>query len=183
MPFECPRCVIDTNVLSDFYEGKCLDLIWQIYPGGVWIDPYVCEELKAKYNLDVQEQLTRLQLPYNFTNDYEPEHFIEMAEIKNRRRALKYADISCVVNARIHDATCLSADNAVYKTCAERGVSCPPRRATSRGCAQETYPQTTSLNAFPIFPRSWVNDEIFCSRTDSCQFRMNPNLSCHIGLY
>ncbi|MCV5289787.1 hypothetical protein OFB97_31100, partial [Escherichia coli] len=26
------------------------------------------------------------------------------------------------VNARIHDATCLSADNAVYKTCAERGV-------------------------------------------------------------
>ena len=122
MPFECPRCVIDTNVLSDFYEGKCLDLIWQIYPGGVWIDPYVCEELKAKYNLDVQEQLTRLQLPYNFTNDYEPEHFIEMAEIKNRRRALMYADISCVVNARIHDATCLSADNAVYKTCAERGV-------------------------------------------------------------
>lgn len=122
MPFECPRCVIDTNVLSDFYEGGCLGLIWQVYPGGVWIDPYVCEELKAKYNLNVQEELARLQLPYNFTNDYEPEHYVEMAEIKTRRRALKYADISCVVNARIHEATCLSADNAVYKTCGERGV-------------------------------------------------------------
>lgn len=51
-------------------------------PGWCGLTPYVCEELKAKYNLDVQEQLTRLQLPYNFTNDYEPEHFIEMAEIK-----------------------------------------------------------------------------------------------------
>ena len=122
MPFECPRCVIVTNVLSDFYEGGCLGLIWQIYPGGVWIDPYVCEELKAKYNLNVQEELARLQLAYNFTNDYEPEHLVEMAEIKTRRRALKYADISCVVNASIHDATCLSADNAVYKTCEERGV-------------------------------------------------------------
>lgn len=122
MPFECPRGVIDTNVLSDFYEGGCLGLIWQVYPGGVWIDPYVCEELKVKYNLDVQEELARLNLPYNFTNDYEPEHYVEMAEIKIRRRALKYADISCVVNARIHEATCLSADNAVYKTCGERGV-------------------------------------------------------------
>ncbi|MFJ1217509.1 hypothetical protein ACVSUH_21135 [Yersinia enterocolitica] len=106
MPFECPRCVIDTNVLSDFYEGGCLSLIWQVYPGGVWIDPYVCEELKANYALNVQKELARLQLQYNFTNDYEPEHFVEMAEIKARRRALKYADISCVVNARIHDATC-----------------------------------------------------------------------------
>lgn len=122
MPFECRRCVIDTNVLSDFFECGCLNLIWQIFPEGVWIDPYVCEELKAKYNLDVQSELNRLQLQYNFTNDYEPEHFAEMAEIKTRRRALKYADISCVVNARIHDATCLSADNAVFKTCDERGV-------------------------------------------------------------
>lgn len=122
MPFECTRCVIDTNVLSDFYEGGCLLLIWKIYPDGVWIDPYVCEELKSKYALNVQEELSRLRLQYNFTNDYEPEHFIEMAEIKTRRRALKYADISCIVNARIHDATCLSADNAVYKTCVERGV-------------------------------------------------------------
>lgn len=54
MPFQCPRCVIDTNVLSDFYECGCLPLIWQLFPGGVWIDPYVCEELKVKYQLDVQ---------------------------------------------------------------------------------------------------------------------------------
>lgn len=133
MPFECPRCVIDTNVLSDFFECGCLALIWQIFPGGVWIDPYVCEELKAKYNLDVQNELGRLQLQYNFTNDYEPEHFAEMAEIKIRRRALKYADISCVINARIHDATCLSADNAVFKTCGERGV----RAARHGGLLQE----------------------------------------------
>jgi len=122
MPFECPRCVIDTNVLSDFYECECIQLIWSLFPGGVWIDPYVCEELKAKYDLDVQQELARLQLPYNFTNDFEPEHYAEMQEIKARRRALKHADISCVINARVNQATCLSADNAVYKTCQERQV-------------------------------------------------------------
>lgn len=122
MPFECPRCVIDTNVLSDFYECGCIQLIWDLFPGGVWIDPYVCEELKVKFALDVQQELARLQLPYNFTNDYEPEHYAEMQEIKTRRRALKHADISCILNARLNDATCLSADNAVFKTCQERNV-------------------------------------------------------------
>lgn len=122
MPFQCPRCVIDTNVLSDFYGCDCLALIWQLFPGGVWIDPYVCEELKVKYQLDVQQTLARLQLPYVFTNDYEPEHYAEMQEIKVRRRALKHADISCVLQARLQDATCLSADNAVFKTCQERGI-------------------------------------------------------------
>lgn len=122
MPFECPRCVIDTNVLSDFFECGCLPLIWQMYPGGVWIDPYVSEELKAKYNLDVQSELGRLQLEYSFTNDYEPDHFVEMAEIKSRKAALKTADIACIMNAKIHDATCLSADMAVYRTCSDRGV-------------------------------------------------------------
>ena len=122
MPFQCPRCVIDTNVLSDFYECGCLPLIWQLFPGGVWSDPYVSEELKVKYQLDVQHALAHLQLPYTFTNDYEPEHYAEMQEIKERRRALKHADISCVIQARLQQATCLSADNAVYKTCQERGI-------------------------------------------------------------
>ncbi|RLM12853.1 PIN domain-containing protein [Gibbsiella quercinecans] len=151
MPFECPRCVVDTNVLSDFYESDCLPLIWQIFPGGVWIDPYVCEELKAKYELDVQQELARLQLPYNFTNDYEPEHLVEMAEIKTRRRALKYADISCVVNARIHEATCLSADNAVYKTCGERGV----KAARHGGILQEAVRRSmlTKHQALAYFQR------------------------------
>ncbi len=122
MPFSCPRCVIDTNVLSDFYECDCIQLIWDLFPGGVWIDPYVSEELKVKFELDVQAELTARQLPYNFTNDYEPEHYAEMAEIKARRRALKHADISCILNAGLNDATCLSADNAVFKTCQERNV-------------------------------------------------------------
>lgn len=61
MPFQCPRCVIDTNVLSDFHECGCLALIWQLFPGGVWIDPYVCEELKSKYQLDVQHALALFQ--------------------------------------------------------------------------------------------------------------------------
>lgn len=122
MPFECPRCVIDTNVLSDFFECGCLHLIWRIFPGGVWIDPYVCEELKAKYDLDVQQELGRLNLQYFFTNDYDAEHFAEMGEIKARKAALKTADIACIMNAKIHGATCLSADMAVYKTCADRGV-------------------------------------------------------------
>lgn len=122
MPFNCSRCVVDTNVLSDFFECRCLNLIWNIFPDGVWIDPYVCEELKTKYDLNVQKELNRLRLPYRFTNDYDPGHFVEMAEIKTRKRALKYADISCIINARLHHATCLSADNAVFKTCVERGV-------------------------------------------------------------
>lgn len=149
MPFECPRCVIDTNVLSDFFESGCLEVIWKIFPGGVWIDPYVCEELKAKYDLDVQQELMRLNLQYNFTNDYEPENLVEMAEIKTRRRALKYADISCVVNARIHDATCLSADNAVYKTCGERGV----KAARHGGILQEAVRRQllTRQEALAIF--------------------------------
>jgi len=98
MPFECRKCVIDTNVISDFYECSCLPLIWQLFPEGVWIDPYVSEELKAKYQLDIHQALNKLQLAYNFTNDYEPEHISEMGEIKTRRRALKFADISCIVN-------------------------------------------------------------------------------------
>lgn len=122
MPFQCPRCVIDTNVLADFHECGCLALIWPLFPGGVWINPYVCEELKAKYSLDVQHALAHLQLPYTFTNDYEPQHYAVMQEIKTRRRALKHADISCVIQARLQQATCLSADNAVCKTCQERGI-------------------------------------------------------------
>ncbi|WP_233592973.1 hypothetical protein [Candidatus Pantoea deserta] len=109
-------------MLADFHECGCLALIWQLFPGGVWIDPYVCEELKAKYSLDVQHALAHLQLPYTFTNDYEPQHYAEMQEIKTRRRALKHADISCVIQARLQQATCLSADNAVCKTCQERGI-------------------------------------------------------------
>ena len=122
MPFTCPRCVIDTNVMSDFFEGQCVRLIWRLFPDGVWIDPYVCEEFKAKYGLEVQRELEKHGLQYRFTADYLPEQLAEMAEIKARRMALKYADISCIVNARVNNATCLSADNAVYKTCLERGV-------------------------------------------------------------
>lgn len=122
MPFNCPRCVIDTNVLSDFYEYRCLPIIWSLFPGGVWIDPYVSEELRVKYELDVHQALTGLQLQYNFTNDYDADHYTEMLEIKTRRQALKHADISCILNAGMHDATCLSADNAVYKTCVERDI-------------------------------------------------------------
>lgn len=122
MPFSCPRCVVDTNVMSDFYQCNCLELIWSLYPGGVWIDPYVSEELKTQFGLNVQLTLEALQLPYQFTSNYDEVQLLEMVEIKKRRRALKFADISCIVNAKINDAVCLSADKAVVKTCAERGV-------------------------------------------------------------
>ncbi|AEX50944.1 hypothetical protein GRAQ_00090 [Rahnella aquatilis CIP 78.65 = ATCC 33071] len=149
MPFERQKCVVDTNVLSDFYQCECLKLIWDLYPQGVWIDPYVSEELKVRYMLDVQHELQQLGLFYNFTNNYEPEHYLEMAEIKSRRRALKTADISCIVNAKMNDATCLSADNAVYKTCTERGLKaarhggileeCVRRELITRGKAREYF--------------------------------------------
>lgn len=122
MPFQGDRCVVDTNVLSDFFSSGCLGLLWQLFPGGVWIDPYVSEEAKVKFGLDVHMELSQLNLAYNFTNNYDENYYVEMGEIKARKQALKHADICCVINAKIHNATCLSADRAVVKTCEERGL-------------------------------------------------------------
>lgn len=122
MPFTCPRACADTNVLCDFYLAGCIEIIWHLYPDGVWIDPYVHEELKVKYNLDVYHALQVKGLEYISTKNYSAEQLMQMAEIKTRKRALKFADISCIVNSGIHDAVCLSADNAVVSICIERNI-------------------------------------------------------------
>ncbi|MCG3101492.1 hypothetical protein MAQ58_18825 [Enterobacter sp. DRP3] len=160
--------MLDTNIISDFHEARCLHLLWQLYPGGVWIDPHVSEELRRKFGLDVHQTLAELQLDYNFTNDYAPELLAEMLEIKQRRRALKFADISCIINARLNDAVCLSADNAVYKLCQERNVlvarhggllaECVRRELITKAEALEHL--TTFLNAGLTMPDE-VRDNFF----------------------
>jgi hypothetical protein len=122
MPFNCDRCVVDTNVLSDFYEADCLEIIWDLFTGGVWVDPYVCEELKRRFGIDVALCLQQKNLAYHYTNNLTEESYIEMAEIKARKNALKTADILCIIYSKLNDATCLSADGAVVRICVERDV-------------------------------------------------------------
>lgn len=122
MPFSRLEASADTNILSDFYCANHVGLLWQLFPDGIWIDPYILEEIRCKFGYDFLNELKRLNLTHQVERNFEDIHYAEMAEIKARRRGLKHSDIACIVIASKRGITCLSSDDAVRKTCQERGI-------------------------------------------------------------
>lgn len=122
MPFTRTTASADTCVLSDFIAVGRPDLLWRLFPDGIWIDAGVALELQLQFGTSVLADLRIQACEPLVERGFEASHYIEMAEIKTRRPALRHPDIACVVLARMHGATCLSSDGAVRKTCQERGV-------------------------------------------------------------
>jgi len=108
--------------LSDFIAVGRPDLLWRLFPDGMWIDPGTTIELQVQFGASILADLRTQGCEPLIERGFEPVDYIEMAEIKSRRPALRHPDIACVVLARMHGATCLSSDGAVRKTCRERGI-------------------------------------------------------------
>jgi len=123
MPFRNAQACADTNILYYFYAIGRLDLVWALFPDGIWIDPAVLREIREVFGADLEEWLGEQDCPFQIERQFEDRHYLEMAEIKARRPGLKHADIVTIVIAGKQGITCLSADDAVRKTCEERGVS------------------------------------------------------------
>lgn len=112
----------DTCVVSDFLATSRLDLLGGLFPQGLWIDPSVLQELSVQFGESVLDDLRSQGCVVLIERGFGPDDYLEMAEIKRRRPALLHPDVVSVVLARMHDATCLSSDGAVRKTCQERGI-------------------------------------------------------------
>lgn len=123
MPFTKNQASLDTNILYYFHAVGRLDLIWALFPGGVWIDPAVLQEIHNEFCTDLETRLRAQGLVFQIERQFEDKHYVEMAEIKARRRGLKHADIVTIVVAGKRGITCLSADDAVRKTCEERRIA------------------------------------------------------------
>lgn len=122
MPFTRTSASADTCVLSDFIAAGRPDLLWRLFPDGIWIDPGAAIEIQVQFGPSILANLRAQGCEPLIERGFEPGDYIEMAEIKTRRPALRHPDIACVVLARMHGATCLSSDGAVRKTCQERGI-------------------------------------------------------------
>ena len=133
MPFTRTSASADTCVLSDFIAAGRPDLLWRLFPDGIWIDPGATIELQVQFGTSILADLRTQGCEPLIERGFEPVDYIEMAEIKTRRPALRHPDIACVVLARMHGATCLSSDGAVRKTCQERGI----QMAGQVGCLTE----------------------------------------------
>jgi len=133
MPFSRNQASLDTNILYYFHAVGRLDLIWALFPEGVWIDPAVLQEIRIEFGADLETYLSEQGFVFRIERQFEDRHYVEMAEIKARRRGLKHADIVTVVVAGKQDITCLSADEPVRKTCEERGIPF----ARHLGCLEE----------------------------------------------
>ena len=48
MPFSRGQASLDTNILRYFFAAGRLDLIWALFPDGIWIDPTVLYELRKE---------------------------------------------------------------------------------------------------------------------------------------
>jgi|GEM_PF-1488618 len=133
MPFRNTQASVDTNILYCFYEIGRLDLVWSLFPGRVWIDPAVLQEIREEFGTDVEVWLREQGFDFQTERQFEDRHYLEMAEIKARHRGLKHADIVTIVVAGKHGITCLSADDAVRKNCEERDIAF----ARHLGCLDE----------------------------------------------
>lgn len=133
MPFTRTTASADTCVLSDFIAVGRADLLWRLFPDGIWIDPSAAQELQAHYGTGALADLRTQGCEPLVERNFDVRDYVEMAEIKRRRPALLHPDIACVVLARMHGATCLSSDAAVRKTCQERGIP----MAGQVGCLEE----------------------------------------------
>lgn len=122
MPFSRSQASLDTNILRYFFAAGRIDLIWALFPDGIWIDPSVLYELRSEFGDALAANLERDGFPFQVERQFEDHHYVQMAEIKARHRALKHPDIVTVVVAEKQDATCLSADDVVRKICEERGI-------------------------------------------------------------
>lgn len=133
MPFSRTSASADTCALSDFIRAGRVELLWQLFPDGIWVDASAIIELQTEFGSAVIDDLRARGCEPLLERAFEDRHYLEMAEIKRRRPALRHPDIACVVLAGMHGATCLSSDGAVRKTCQERGVLV----AGQVGCLEE----------------------------------------------
>ncbi len=122
MPFSRSQASLDTNILRYFFAAGRLDLIWKLFPNGIWIDPTVLHELRREFGDALDSGLERDGFPFQIERRFEDHDYVQMAEIKARHRALKHPDIVTVVVAEKQGITCLSADDVVRKVCQERGI-------------------------------------------------------------
>ena len=133
MPFRKCQASVDTNILYYFFAAGRLDILWTLFPEGIWIDPAVFYEIRREFENDLEAWLHEQGLGYQVERQFEDAHYVEMAEIKARHRGLKHPDIATIVVAGKHGVTCLSADDAVRKTCDERDIPF----ARHIGCLEE----------------------------------------------
>lgn len=133
MPFRKRQASVDTNILYYFFAAQRLDILWSLFPEGIWIDPSVFYEIRREFGNDLEAWLREQSLGYQVERQFEDAHYLEMAEIKARHRGLKHPDIATIVVAGKRGITCLSADDAVRKTCDERGIPF----ARHIGCLEE----------------------------------------------
>jgi len=82
----------------------------------------VLEELRVRFGAVVREDMEVQGCEVLVERGFSSSDSAEMAEIKDRRPALRHPDVVTVVLARMHGGTCLSSDGAVRKTCVERGI-------------------------------------------------------------
>jgi len=133
MPFRKRQASVDTNILYYFFAAGRLDILWTLFPEGIWIDPTVFYEIRREFENDLKAWLYEQGLGYQVERQFEDAHNVEIAEIKARHRGLKHPDIATIVVAGKHGIACLSADDAVRKTCDERGI----HFARHIGCLEE----------------------------------------------
>ncbi|HHJ19458.1 MAG TPA: hypothetical protein ENJ84_06475 [Gammaproteobacteria bacterium] len=166
MPFSSRQASLDTNILYYFHAVGRLDLLWALFPEGVWIDPAVLQEIRDELGTDIEDSLRGQGLVFHVEKQFEDRHYVEMAEIKARHRGLKHADIVTIVVAGKRGITCLSADDPVRKTCEERNIPF----ARHLGCLDEAIARglltgeeaLALLDGFIVeglyLPRSLVNE-------------------------
>ncbi len=122
MPFDHTQASLDTNILRYFFEAGRLDLIWALFPDGIWIDPSVLYEVRKEFGDALDSELKQGGFLFQVERRFEDHDYVQMAEIKARHRALKHPDIVTVVVAEKQGIACLSADDVVRKVCEERGI-------------------------------------------------------------
>ena len=122
MPFSHSQASLDTNILCYFHAAGRLDLIWKLFPEGIWIDPPVLYELRTEFDGGPEAGLEQQGFQFLVERQFEDHDYVQMAEIKARHRALKHPDIVTLVVAEKQGITCLSADDVIRKVCEERGI-------------------------------------------------------------
>jgi predicted nucleic acid-binding protein len=119
MPFTNRAAAADTNVLTDFFTAGCLELLWQLFPDGLWLDASVLMELQESHDDELLRTVRHCGWRMHGEKNRSEQDYGLMQSIKGAHPALKHPDIACVVLAKKYGLTCLSADQLVFKTCGE----------------------------------------------------------------
>lgn len=122
MPFTKTAASADTCVVTDFYAASRLDLLWRLFPDGLWLDASVLLELHDMHGENILQALSGFTPPHRVEKHWEDSDYELMRVIKSRHRALTHPDIASVVLAHKYGIACLSSDAALFKTCGEYGV-------------------------------------------------------------